>query len=247
MSSKLVIEKLNNISGFERISENEDYLNAVLAFRFEDDNLEEINFCDDKNIVGNIYVGYVKGVVKNIGAAFVEFGDKTGYFSLKDNKSPVYLNKKSSSKICSGDRVLVQVSKDKSKTKDYTVTSAIEFTGDLSLFIAGAAGIKFSAKIKDDDFKKDVIREANNAPEISAALIENKAGFLIRTNAYGKEIRDIIFEMQTQLNYFNYIKEKASHKMPRDIVVKSEHPLIQVIKNAHKDNVGEVVIEDKEV
>lgn len=74
--------------------------------------LKTTNYKDSKlkndNVVGNIYCGYVKDVVKNINGAFVLFDDnKKGYLSLKDFKNPVK----------QGDKVLVQVSGDKIKQK----------------------------------------------------------------------------------------------------------------------------------
>ena len=63
---------------------------------------------DNSDLIGNVYVGYVKDIVKNIDAAFIEYQDgKTGYFSINDNKNPVFLNKKNTDKICQGDLVLV--------------------------------------------------------------------------------------------------------------------------------------------
>ena len=45
----------------------------------------------DESLLGNIYIGKVKNVVKNINAAFIDLGGgKTGYFSLAENPVPLY-------------------------------------------------------------------------------------------------------------------------------------------------------------
>lgn len=45
----------------------------------------------DDSLLGNIYIGKVKNVVKNINAAFVDLGKgKTGYFSLAENNMPLF-------------------------------------------------------------------------------------------------------------------------------------------------------------
>ena len=50
---------------------------------------------DSGSVVGNIYVGRVENVVKNINAAFIEIEDKQKcYYSIPDNKAPIFFNKK---------------------------------------------------------------------------------------------------------------------------------------------------------
>lgn len=95
------------------------YNDKLLGFYFYKEKLQRITYMDSESVVGNIYIGYVKDVVKNINAAFIEFGnDLKGYYSLNDN-SPFFLNVKNNNKVCQGDKILVQVSGDKIKTKDY--------------------------------------------------------------------------------------------------------------------------------
>ena len=39
------------------------------------------------SLLGNIYIGKVKNIVKNINAAFIDLGGgKTGYYSLSENR-----------------------------------------------------------------------------------------------------------------------------------------------------------------
>lgn len=52
---------------------------------------------DSGSVVGNIYVGRVENVVKNINAAFIEIEDKQKcYYSIPDNKAPIFLMRKQS-------------------------------------------------------------------------------------------------------------------------------------------------------
>ena len=87
--------------------------NKILGFQFEENKLSRIYNLENKSLVGNIYVGYVKDIVKNLNAAFVEIdGESKGFLSL--NNYP--------HKIKQGDKILVQVAGDKVKTKDYLLT-----------------------------------------------------------------------------------------------------------------------------
>ena len=46
-----------------------------------------------ESLLGNIYIGKVKNVVKNINAAFIDLGGgKTGYFSLAENLSLIHIS-----------------------------------------------------------------------------------------------------------------------------------------------------------
>ena len=77
----------------------------AIEFHYEEENRE-------KNILGNIYIGRVKNVVKNIDAAFIQFTkDAIGYYSIKENKMPLFLNLKQGKNLlpCLGDLILVQV------------------------------------------------------------------------------------------------------------------------------------------
>ena len=128
----------------------------LFAFKFIDEKLFSIEYCDIDNIVGNIYVGIVSDIVKNINAAFVGFAKGLkGYYLIDDNK-PIYLNPKNTDTLCQGDRVLVQVSSDKVKTKEYTLTSNISFTGKYVVLTVGRTGINVSKKIKDNHLREEL-------------------------------------------------------------------------------------------
>ena len=51
------------------------YNDKLLGFYFYKEKLQRITHMDSESVVGNIYIGYVKDVVKNINAAFIEFGN----------------------------------------------------------------------------------------------------------------------------------------------------------------------------
>ncbi|MFQ8843267.1 MAG: hypothetical protein ACLR8P_22790 [Clostridium fessum] len=125
----------------------------------------------DESLLGNIYIGKVKNVVKNINAAFIDLGGgKTGYFSLTENLVPLYTDelnqlcsfeysgnsekKVSPRKLKAGDELLVQVSRDALKTKDPSVTCCLNFPGTYMVLTVGKPQIGFSAKIKDNALKR---------------------------------------------------------------------------------------------
>ena len=72
---------------------------------------------ESPSLLNGIYIGKVKNVVKNIGAAFVEFGDgRIGYYSLQENREHLLtgLETPSAAPLKAGDE-LVAVSEDRSQ------------------------------------------------------------------------------------------------------------------------------------
>ena len=84
--------------------------------------------------VGNIYVGKVKNISENIGAAFVDLGQ--GYLTflpLTDAKYACVVNRKADGKIKAGDEIPVQIIKEPMKTKLAGVTTAISLSGQYAV------------------------------------------------------------------------------------------------------------------
>lgn len=107
--------------------------------------------CDDSSagsLLGNIYIGKIKNIAKNIGAAFVEIAPgQICYLSLADMKAPVYTRKGNSRQPQAGDELLVQVSRDAIKTKAPAVTTKLTLHGKYALLTVGDARRSVSAKL----------------------------------------------------------------------------------------------------
>ena len=114
----------------------------------------------DESLLGNIYIGKVKNVVKNINAAFIDLGGgKTGYFSLAENLVPLYTDElnqlcsfgysgnseeeSKSTETKSWRRASRQVSRDALKTRDPSVTCCLNFPG----YLYGSDGWKTADRI----------------------------------------------------------------------------------------------------
>lgn len=243
MSRKIIIEKLNNI--YDDASRFARYNDLVFVFHFEDGRLDKIDCCDGGSMVGGIYAGHVKDVVNNIGAAFVTVGDETGYFDLKEEK-PVFLNPKNSDKICSGDSILVQVSKDKRGTKGCTLTSNIELAGSLCVLMTGVSGIRFSGKIRDEHLKKKIKDEFFIiAPDTKDKNID--VGFIIRTNAYGQEPETVAAEMKRLYGRLSEIKNKAACAKKGSLIMPAQNDIIKILRDIYTNDDYEIVIEDGEL
>ena len=176
------------------------YNNILLGFYFINDELYRIQNFSDNSLIGNIYCGYVKDVVKNIDAAFVEFGDNLkGFLSLKSiEKKPK-----------SGGKILVQVAGDKIKTKDYALTLKLNLSSDNLVMVVGGSGISISRKITDNDTR-------NRLKSSLSSLDTGEYGFILRTSGADCSMEDILAEAdllkkqyEDILRKFNFSTSKA--------------------------------------
>ena len=72
------------------------------------------NETKEQAVLGDIYVGKVKNIVPNIGAAFVEVAKGVEcYYALDENETPIFTQKIGKKPLCIGDELLVQVSKER--------------------------------------------------------------------------------------------------------------------------------------
>lgn len=111
--------------------------------------------CDeeqDHSILENIYIGRIKNIAKNIGAAFVELTPGlTCYLALDEIRNPVYTRKGSSRNPQAGDELLVQVIRDSIKTKAPAVTTNLSLHGKYALLTTGNPRISVSAKLPQSE------------------------------------------------------------------------------------------------
>lgn len=129
-----------------------------------DDRLMEVHVVPQKDsLLGNIYVGKVKNVIKNIEAAFVEIaGGKICFLPFSEAARPILTNRIYDGRLLAGDEVLVQVKKDAVKTKDPVLTARLSFAGRyVSVSLGEGNGVRYSHKLSEQGkaFAKEALKE----------------------------------------------------------------------------------------
>lgn len=199
---------------------------------------------EDNNIVGNVYVGRVENVVKNINAAFVEI--KKGvkcYYSLSDNKKHIFLNRKNNSAVNIGDKLLVQVNKEAVKTKPAAVTSKLELPGKYIVVSADVEGVLISSKIK----KNPMIEEVKNAMEQLLEDTSEEFGIIVRTNAAKTPVSDIIDEAKRLISTFSGILEAAPYRTFYEKLYSSLPEYCSFINDIPVNDLEKIVTDRQEV
>ena len=194
MAKKLIITRLRD---------------KIISSLFDDNELLQINVENENesSLLGNIYVGKVKNIVKNINAAFVEIENgQMCYLSLSDAKQPIYTTSHPAENVRIGDELLVQVSKEDVKTKAPVATTNLNFTGKYIVLVHGKPGIGISSKIENEKDRK-------RFKKLLGPLIGEKHGFIVRTNACNASDDEIRKEYQILLALYENMKEFGIHRL----------------------------------
>lgn len=198
-------------------------------------NLNPIN---EESILGNIYVGKVKNIVKNINAAFVEIEKGLMcYLSLEKKLSPIFINHKKNSNIVAGDELLVQVSKENVKSKAPVVTTNINFTGKYVVLVHGNPFVGISSKISDRSQRE----------HLKALLNEYKNdvyGFIIRTNATTACDNQIRKEVELLRKVYEEIVTYSIYKNIFSLIYETPPGYLCDIRDGFADNLDEIVTDD---
>ncbi len=193
------------------------------------------------SILGNIYVGKVQNVVKNIGAAFVDIGGGvTGYYSLEENRRHLFTNRTESSgshAVASGDEIIVQVSRDAVKTKAPVLTGNLNLTGRYCVLTAHKPHINFSSKIHDGEWKKQTA-------DLLTPEMEPGFGLIVRTNAYDSPQQRILEELRALKSRYHKILEEGRFRTCGSLLMKAEPPYIARLRDTYSRDVDEIVTDD---
>lgn len=201
--------------------------------------------------VGDIYVGRVKDIVKNINAAFIEYKKGyVGYLSIDENKNIMFLNSKNTNKLCEGDLVIVQLEKAAVKTKFPVLTSNISISGRNLVFKTGNSGIGYSRKIKDGAFKEKVSRLLENCLENydgGKNINIKNIGLVVRTNAVNAKPEDIVMELKNLLSEWTNINKTSVTRQCFSVLKKSEAQYLNYIKGAYENEISEIITDSIDV
>ena len=208
-----------------------DKLMEVHPFKIEKD-----------RIVGNVYIGQISNIVKNIQAAFIDVGlEKDVFLQLDSMNHYIYTNGKESTEVPKvGDELLVQITKDAHGSKMPTATSMIAITGRYSVLTYKKCFIGLSSKIHGMD-------ERNRLKEIFKKSLHSMYGFIVRTNAMGVSEDHLTLEIQQLTTQFHRIMENSKYLKCFQCVYKQPAIYIQLIRDLYEHKVEEYIFDDHDI
>ena len=194
---------------------------------------------EQPSLLGNIYVGRVQKVVKNIGAAFIEIEKGFPcYYALDDCENPIYTKKINSPAMAAGDEVLVQVNKEALKTKPPALTANLNFTGKYLVLTTGMRRIGASAKL--DSAAKERLKT------LMASVADGKYGFIIRTNAGYASEEEILKEADALISLCESMIQKAKYRNCYSKMYQLPAPWLSLLRDTYDRGLS-IVTDDQEL
>lgn len=193
-----------------------------MLFIYEDDVLVECHpLLHDKDLhIGDIYIGRVEKVVKNIQSAFIRLdADNVGYLPL-DDKPAMILNRqlpKGLPSIAENDLILVQIEQDAQKTKQARVTGNICLNGKYIAMDLQTGFIGVSKKITDKE-RVATLR----------TLVKSEYGCVYRTACENATDDSIISEYTSLKNELDELIHHATYERKTGCI-KEGKPQYQMI------------------
>lgn len=218
---------------------NKNYLATAL---YQGKKLLEISleYQDSQSILGNIYVGRVRDVVKNLNAAFIEIAPGVRcYFDMEDLINPLYVKKVNSPHMVQGDEVVVQVMREKSKGKPARVGTKLNFSGKYLVLTSEHKSLSFSRKLDAETKKR--LREALKFEE------ENEFGIIVRTNAAHAVPEEIEREYERLKQEYLNLRERACYRTAFSCLKREMPDYLHVLQDMREEQMDVIITDDREI
>lgn len=214
------------------IRQGELYICAVL----DDQNLDDVivdEVGDTALKTGEIYIGKVSHVVKNINAAFVEVKKNVMcYLPLKEPGM-------GTEKICAGMEFPVQVKKAAVKSKQAVVSRKLEFSGKYAVVTTINLTKNISAKITSPKKRAEL-------GEILDELKEENFGIILRTNCEEAEREVILEECKKLLSEAALVTETAKSRVCFSKIYSSPMEFVKFLRDGKGEALERIITDDRE-
>lgn len=224
----------------------------IFSFLQGDKKAIEIH-CDtaeNTSILGNIYIGRIQNIAKNLNAAFVEITPgQNCYLSLEDMKNPIYTKKGSSKLPQQGDELLVQISREGIKTKLPSVSTNLTLHGKYALLTTGNTHFSVSSKIpKEDRSRLLAFTEVFHAALTDQAETDPRSfGWLLRTNAQEAEESLLRNDMQRLYTQYQQMIAQAKFRTCFSCILHTPASYLARLSDLYDHAVDQIVTDDESI
>ena len=198
----------------------------------------------------NIYKGKITRIEPSLEAAFVDYGaDRHGFLPLKEIAPSCYAKQPEDDKrrpnikeiLQEGQEVIVQIGKEERGNKGAALTTFISLAGRYLVLMPNnprAGGV--SRRIEGEE--RSELRDAMAAMEIPEGM-----GVIVRTAGVGKSTEELQWDLDYLVRLWTAI-DKAGQDRPSPFLVYQESNLIiRAIRDYFRQDIGEILIDCKEV
>lgn len=228
------------------------YEGKLLTLLVNDRRLLSVRVYEDEkqSLVGNIYIGKVQSISKNLNAAFVEIENGLKCFLPLSGTLQAGSKEKKEAQIHNGDELLVQVLRDAIKTKQPVLTTRISISGNYLAMSCGSEKLGLSAKLSDDK-KKEVTKfllEEGLIREDHRCLCATGCGMVVRTNVENlTDLAPLKKEWQLLTEKMEKLFAVSAYRTCFSCLMKNEQPYLTDLKNYYTRDYDEIITDCEDI
>ncbi|MFT4052175.1 MAG: Rne/Rng family ribonuclease [Microbacterium sp.] len=211
----------------------------------EDDVLVEhyVARSQESSLIGNVYLGRVQNVLPSMEAAFVDIGrgrnavlysGEVDWDAVETGNQP----RRIELALKSGDRVLVQVTKDPVGHKGARLTSQISLPGRYLVYVPGGAMNGISRKLPDT--------ERARLKRILKEVLPSSSGVIVRTAAEGATEDQLTRDVQRLTSQWEHISRQVD-TIPAPAMLHSEPDLlVKIVRDVFNEDFSRMLIQGED-
>ena len=197
----------------------------------------------DASLIGNVYLGRVQNVLPSMEAAFVDIGrgrnavlysGEVDWDGVETGNQP----RRIELALKSGDRVLVQVTKDPIGHKGARLTSQISLPGRYLVYVPGGAMNGISRKLPDT--------ERARLKKILKEVLPESAGVIVRTAAEGATEEQLTLDVQRLTSQWEHVSRQVESIQAPSLLHSEPDLLVKIVRDVFNEDFTKMLIQGDE-
>ncbi len=197
----------------------------------------------DASLIGNVYLGRVQNVLPSMEAAFVDIGrgrnavlysGEVDWDGVETGNQP----RRIELALKSGDRVLVQVTKDPVGHKGARLTSQISLPGRYLVYVPGGAMNGISRKLPDT--------ERARLKRILKEVLPESSGVIVRTAAEGATEEQLTRDVQRLTSQWEHISSQVEKSQAPLLLHSEPDLLVKIVRDVFNEDFSKMLIQGED-
>ncbi len=197
----------------------------------------------ESSLIGNVYLGRVQNVLPSMEAAFVDIGrgrnavlysGEVDWDAVETGNQP----RRIELALKSGDRVLVQVTKDPVGHKGARLTSQISLPGRYLVYVPGGAMNGISRKLPDT--------ERARLKRILKEVLPESSGVIVRTAAEGATEDQLTRDVQRLTSQWEHISQQVETQQAPALLHSEPDLLVKIVRDVFNEDFSKMLIQGEE-
>jgi ribonuclease E len=197
----------------------------------------------DASLIGNVYLGRVQNVLPSMEAAFVDIGrgrnavlysGEVDWDAVETGNQP----RRIELALKTGDRVLVQVTKDPVGHKGARLTSQISLPGRYLVYVPGGAMNGISRKLPDT--------ERARLKRILKEVLPESSGVIVRTAAEGATEDQLTRDVQRLTNQWEHISTQIQSIQAPALLHSEPDLLVKIVRDVFNEDFSRMLIQGED-